>query len=212
MPKISIVTPTIRPAGIQRVYESLKHQTFQDFEWLVEINTSGKTDFNQSMNKMIARAKGEIIVSIQDYIAIPDNALEYIANLPPAFYTFPVGKVLQDGDVPVWDWRAAESRPVNFMEWEICFGSAPRQALIDIGGFDEALDEAWGFDNVNVGQRAELDGYKILCDNTIKAIAIDHDLLMRHPLKHLRDEALHNQRIDMFRRGERINHIAKYMV
>lgn len=212
MPRISVVTPTLRVAGLQRVYEALKRQTFQDYEWLVEINTSGKTDFNQAMNKMIARAKGDIIVSVQDYIAIPDNALEYIASLPPNFYTFPVGKIRQEGDTPVWDWRTVQSRPVNFMEWEICFGSAPRQALIDIGGFDEALDLAWGFDNVNVGQRAELDGHKILCDNTIKAIAIDHDFFEEHPLKHLRDEALHNQRIDMFRRGERINHIARYMV
>ena len=212
MPKITVVTPTIRPAGLQRVYESLKRQTFKDFEWLVEINTSGKTDFNRSMNKMIARAKGDIIVSVQDYIAIPDNALEYISKLEPAFYTFPVGKIRQEGDKPVWDWRAVESRPVNFMEWEICFGCAPRQSLIDIGGFDEVLDLAWGFDNVNVGQRAELDGHKILCDNNIKAVAIDHDFFMEHPLKHLRDEALHNQRIDMFRRGKRINHIEQYMV
>lgn len=181
-------------------------------EWLVEINVSGQTDFNQAMNKMIARAKGDWIVSVQDYIAIPDNALEYISQLEPAFYTFPIGKVLSDEDSPRWDWRAAESRPINFMEWEICFGAAPRQALIDIGGFDEQLDQAWGFDNVNVGYRAYKAGYKMLCDNTIKAIAFDHDAVMSHPLKDRRDPALHNKRLADFDRGEKVTDIQKYIV
>lgn len=208
----SIVTPTIRPEGLKRVYDSLKRQTRQDFEWLVEINTSGKTDFNQSMNKMIARAKGDWIVSVQDFIAIPDNALEYIATLEPAFYTFPVGKIIEEGDEIKWDWRASSTRPANFMEWEICFGAAPRQALITIGGFDEALDEGWGFDNVNVGFRAEQAGYNIICDNSIKAVAIDHDAFMEHPLKKFRDPTLHNYRLDCFRRGETVQDIHKYMV
>ena len=186
------------------MYESLKRQTYKSFEWLVEINTSGETDFNRSMNRMLSRAKGDIIVSVQDYIAIPDNALEYIVALPPAFYTFPVGKVLHEDDDPRWDWRKAESRPINFMEWEICFGSAPRQWLIDIGGFDEELDKAWGFDNVNVGFRAEQAGYTMLCDNTIPAVAIDHDAFTKHPLKHKRDTTLHNQRLNYFKSGGKI--------
>lgn len=178
----------------------------------MEVNVSGQTDFNQSMNKMIARAKGDWIVSVQDYIAIPDNALEYISTLEPAFYTFPVGKILNEGDSPRWDWRAAESRPINFMEWEICFGAAPRRALIDIGGFDEELDKAWGFDNVNVGFRAEQAGYKLLCDSSIKAVAIDHDAFMEHPLKNKRDSALHNRRINEFQQGAKVKDIHKYMV
>lgn len=209
---LSIVTPTIRPQGLDRVYQALKKQTYRDFEWLVEINTTGKTDFNQSMNKMIARAKGDWIVSVQDFIAIPDNALEYIAGLEKAFYTFPVGKIRHDGDNPVWDWRAAESRPVNFMEWEICFGAAPRDWLIALGGFDEVLDQAWGFDNVNVGYRADKAGYPLRCDNTIKAVAIDHDFFMEHPLKKQRDPGLHNRRLSDFSRGETVKDIHKYLV
>lgn len=194
------------------MYESLKKQTHKDFEWLVEINTSGTTDFNQSMNKMIARAKGDWIVSIQDFIAVPENALEYIARLPLGFYTFPVGKVLTDNDSPRWDWRMAESRPINFMEWEICFGAAPRQYLLDIGGFDEELDKAWGFDNVNVGFRAERAGYTLQCDNSLPAVAIDHDAFMEHPLKNKRDTALHNQRLNFFRSGGIVQDVQKYMV
>lgn len=209
---LSIVTPTIRPNGLQRVYESLKNQTYTDFEWLVEINTSGETDFNQSMNKMIARAKGDIIVSIQDYIAIEPTALEHIANLSPAFYTFPVGKILKEEDEPRWDWRKHKNEKIHWQEWEICFGCAPRKALIDIGGFDEQLDQAWGFDNVNVGFRANQAGFELKCDNTISAIALDHDAFMAHPLKERRDSTLHNKRLDDFRKGVKIDDVQKYML
>lgn len=184
--------------------ESLRKQTLRDFEWLVEVNVSGETDFNQAMNRMLRRAKGDIIVSVQDYIAIPDNALEYIVSLPPAFYTFPIGKIINENDSPRWDWRESESRDINFMEWEICFGAAPRDWLIAIGGFDEELDKAWGFDNVNTGLRASLAGYPMKCDNTIKAIAFDHDAVMSHPLKHKRDPKLHNDRLEYFRNGGKL--------
>ena len=174
---------------------------------MIEVNTSGETDFNQAMNRMINRAKGEIIVSVQDFIGIQETALEEITKLDPAFYTYPVGKIEKEGDTPRWDWRKEESRDVNFMEWEICFGSAPREWLKQIGGFDEVLDEAWGFDNVNAGLRASLAGYPLKCINTITAVALDHDAFMEHPLKHKRDLVLHNSRLDDFRQGVSINYV-----
>ena len=210
--KITVVTPTLNERvqrnGLARVADSLSKQTFKDFEWLVEVNTSGETDFNQAMNKMIKRAKGDIIVSVQDFIAIEPTALEKIVELEPAFYTFPVGKILEEGETPTWDWRHAGSRDLSFTEWEICFGAAPREWLVDIGGFDEVLDQAWGFDNVNVGMRASLAKYPMKCNSDIVSVALDHDAFMEHPLKHKRDETLHNARLDDFRQGKTINYLA----
>lgn len=160
---------------------------------------------------MIARAKGDWIVSVQDHIAIPDNALEHIASLEPAFYTFPIGKVIEDGDEPRWDWRKHRHGDIHWQEWEICFGAAPRAWLIEIGGFDEQLDQAWGFDNVNVGLRADLAGFPMRCDNTIPAIAFDHDAKGEISFRERRDETLHNKRLNDFRRGERVSDIAKYL-
>ena len=36
MPKITVVTATIRPQYLNLTYECLKKQTFKDFEWLRE--------------------------------------------------------------------------------------------------------------------------------------------------------------------------------
>ncbi len=210
--KFTIVTPTlidrVHMGGLDRVARGLKKQSFKDFEWLVEVNTTGETDFNHSMNSMLRRARGEIVVSIQDFIEIEEDALKKISKLDYGFYTFPVGKVLKDGDPVRWDWRIEETRKCNFAEWEICFGCAPLEWIKKIGGFDEVLDQAWGFDNVNVGMRAEMQGYDIYCNNEIKAIAVDHDAFMKHPLKHKRDVLLHNSRLDDFRKGVKINYLA----
>lgn len=213
--KISVVTPSIRPVGMERVRHSLMKQTFKDFEWLVEINWTGETDFNEAMNRMIGRARGELIVSVQDYIAIPEDGLEYFWDAyveKPGFYTAPVGKIINEDDDPEWDWRVHKDGPIAWNEWEICWGSAPRKALIDIGGFDEILDTAWGFDNVNTAYRAHLKGYEFYCLHDNKAVALDHDAMMEHPLKYRRDPELHQKRLDYFFKGGTCDCIDRHLL
>lgn len=213
--KISVVTPSIRPNGLERVRDSLLQQTFKNFEWLVEINWTGETDFNEAMNRMIGRARGELIVSIQDYIAIRADGLQrfwdaYVEK--PGFYTAPVGKIMTEGEVPRWDWRVHKNGPIAWSEWEICYGAAPRKALIEIGGFDEILDSAWGFDNVNTAYRAHLAGYEFFCLHDNESVAIDHDAFMAHPLKHRRDPELHQRRLDYFFKGGRCDCIDRHLL
>jgi len=202
--KISVVTPTIRPQGLEVLADCLKKQTFKEFEWLVEINVSGETDFNNAMNKMIKRAQGSLIVSIQDYTRIPNDGLENMwkdYEDKPAFYTYPLSKQMADGSIKT-DWRThREEKKCNFMEWEIDCGSAPKKWLINIGGFDEYLDEYWGFDNVNVGLRADKEGYPILLSHSTEALALDHDSFMEHPFREKRNPEFHNKRLDDIRKG-----------
>lgn len=208
--KISVITPTIRPEGLVVLANSLKKQTLKDFEWLVDINISGKPDFNQAMNRMLRRSQGELIVSIQDFIQIPEDGLEqfWVAykDNPNTFFTAPVGKTL-DWQTIEYDWRKDRVDQCNWMEWEIDYGCASYEALQAIGGFDEELDTQWGFDNVNIGLRAEIGGYvfKNLPNNC--ATAYDHNRKIDHPFLKLRDPDFHNQRLDEFRRGHTVHYI-----
>lgn len=198
--KISVVTPSIRPEGLKCIQEALARQTLQDFEWLVEISPIGRVDFNEVMNKMLRRAKGELIVSLQDWITIPDDGLEKFWKAhkeKEGFYTSPV---IKGGSQ---DWRIDREEECEWNEWEIDWGAAPLKALKEIGGFDEELDKGWGFDNVNVGMRAELAGYKFynIKDNIAKGYDHEKD---GHPYREKQDTMLHNKRLEYFKQGIKI--------
>lgn len=210
--KISVLTPSIRPLGLEIVRNGLLKQTFTEFEWLVEIGL-GKHDLNSAYNRMLRRAKGELVVSLQDHILIRPDFLQRWWNAhqenPNAFMTAPVGKVddLHYSSKPVWDWRAYRNdetkniRPCEWNCWEIDNGAAPLTALKAIGGFDEALDGHWSADNVNVGKRAQLAGYDFKClfDNPV--LAYDHDAHVSHPFRASFDGTFNTKRMALFEGG-----------
>ena len=189
-PLVSVLTPSVRPLGLEVTRTSLLAQTFTSFEWLVEINCTGKHDFNAAMNRMLRRAKGTLVVSIQDYIKAPPDYLQkfWDAHLkkPTTFFTAPVGKV-DDLDNPKdirWDWRAhSDIATIRDDCWEIDSAAAPLSALKEIGGFDEYLDQWWSSDNVSVGKRAALAGYPLELLFTNPSIAYDHDAHQKHPFR-----------------------------
>ncbi len=183
--------------------KSLNKQTRNDFEWLIESHDPKEPpDFNQAMNRLIRKAKGELLVIVQDYIKIPENGLESFFKAykkePNVAFTAPV---IKEGKK---DWRCYRDTDCNFMEWECDYASIPRKMLVEIGGFDEELDKQWGFDNVNVALRIEMAGYKIKCLKDNRASVIDHNKIIKHPYQKLRDPDFHNQRLNEIRRGLKI--------
>lgn len=192
---ISVLTPTIRPKGLEIVQKSLQHQTFKDFEWLTEIGIPERGhDLNAAFNRMIRRSKGELLVFYEDYTKILDDGLERFWKAyqehPDTLFTSPLGKVNDWNDKPRWDWRAKKqtSDQKDYTDalprcWEIDWGSAPKKALYDVGGFDEELDKHWSGDNVSVACRADLKGWKFKCLFTNPAVAFDHDAHSPHPFR-----------------------------
>lgn len=171
-------------------------QTFDknEFEWLVDINITGEHDLNASFNRLIKRSKGELIVFYEDYTRIMPDGLERFwqayKDHPDTLFTAPLGKVDAWGDQPRWDWRAMKQSEdqgdYTECRWQTCeldWGAIPRKVLYDIGGFDEELDKHWSCDNVNVGCRANLKGYKFKCVFTNPAVALDHDAFIKHPFR-----------------------------
>jgi hypothetical protein len=200
---ISVLTPSVRPQGLETTRTSLLSQTFRDFEWLTELNASGKPDLNHAYNRMLRRAKGELIVSLQDNIEIGPDALQrcwdYYQKHPTRFVTFPVSQ----GSPDKWDWRGVQpEHRAQYMDWEIDFGMAPKKLLCDIGGFDEHLDSlTWGYDNVNVGLRAEMAGYEIWSNPEIRANGLPHE---RKTFRDKQRALLHAQRLEEIQNGFQI--------
>ena len=93
--KITVVTPTIREAGLEIVKKALENQTFTDFEWLVgspfmlkknysKVNFHWIEDdfefgfwtLNRIYNKLFKAAQGELIVTLQDWIHVDPDGLQ----------------------------------------------------------------------------------------------------------------------------------------
>ena len=88
---ISIITPTIRRSGLDVVRRGILKQSYKDIEWLIgssfdpEIEEAiwvkdnfinGFWSLNRITNKLIKEAKGEIIVTLEDWIYINPDAIE----------------------------------------------------------------------------------------------------------------------------------------
>lgn len=197
--RISVITPSIRPRGLEVTFNTLKDQTFTDFEWLPRLSIPGqKPDLCKQMNAALREAKGELVVFLQDFITIEDEGLQkmwdfYKAN-PTAAWTSPVGKVLKlDADPIKWDWRyyvKSTEREVDYQRWEIDWGAAPLRLIHDAGNFDEEYDSGFGWENVDLGARMAKIGTRFLVDTSNAAVAIDHDKLMHHPFKHKANQDL----------------------
>ncbi len=187
--RISVLTPTIRPEHLAITAKSLQNQSFKDFEWLVDIDfPSDRFLLPMAMNRLLSRAKGEIIVILQDCITVEPNFLQHVSDTyTEDFVTYPLGKEGPGVYDIKWDWRKSSIRQAkDFIEpqcWESDIASAPRKAFFDIGGYDEAYCDGWSWDNVEVAYRAEIAGYKFRCDNRVSGIAIDHDAVQEHPFR-----------------------------
>lgn len=210
MPKITVVTPTIRIDGLKPIQESLKTQTFTDYEWAVEIGL-GKHDLNAAFNRMIKRAKGELIVFAEDFMKFPPDYLQKFWDAYQSdknvFWTAPLGKTLDWKEIK-WDWRGySDAVDTTYNCWEIDSGAAPKKALYDVGGFDEELDKRWSADNVSVGARAAHFGYKFKNLFTNPAMVYDHDAVEPHPFRDKFDPAFTNERLEYYKFNQKLPYL-----
>jgi hypothetical protein len=198
---ISILTPTIRPEGLEIVRKALLEQTETDWEWLIGSTFDPKIkeaiwvkdDFkggvwtlNRIYNKMISKASGELLISWQDFTYAKPDTLEkfyYHYLTEPTMLVGAVGNKYEDETWQKQTWQDPRERNdqgnyynVNFndVEWNLC--SCPKQALFDIGGLDEGMDMIFfGMDGFNVNHRLKDSGqYDFKLDQTIKSYSLGH--------------------------------------
>lgn len=206
MVKISCITPSIRPKGLAITQKCLAEQTYQDFEWLVEIGIPTRgCDLSRAFNRMLRRAKGEWIVVLEDYIKIRPDGLEKFLEIadPKKLYTGAVGMTLDYKDVK-WDWRArGEFREEDYSHWEIDWAFGPRQAFEDVGGFEEEYDQFWSIENVEIAHRMSKLGYKFYVMPNNKALQYDHDKVFKHPFREKYNPLFHSARMQDIEMGNK---------
>lgn len=203
---ISIITPSIRCKGLSIVQKCLSRQTYQNFEWLVEIGIPTRgCDLSRAFNRMLRRARGEWIAILQDYTRIEPDGLEKFLKIadPKKLYTGALGKTLDWKNVK-WDWREfGEFREVDYRRWEIDWGFASLQAFRDVGGFEEEYDQFWSSENVEIAYRMSKLGYRFYVMPNNKAIQYDHDKVFKHPFRHKFNPTFHSAYLQDIEMGNR---------
>lgn len=190
MCKITVITPTNRgDEALTLVIKSLKQQTFKDFEWILQRPDSKPEGLawtlNRDYNTAIRKAKGDLIISWQDYTYAKPDTLErfydHFTTEPNTLVTA-VGNKYENESWTVLAWKDPRIRddqgtyyPCYFsdIEWNLC--SIPKNAIYSVGGFDESLDTKYGMDGFSVNDRINLmGGYDFKIDQSIKSYSIPH--------------------------------------
>jgi len=210
--KITILSPTVRPKGLYVTASAVSRQDFRDFEWLVgspfvpELETDnipnykwvedgfggGLWSLNRVMNKMLKEAKGEIIVSLQDWIWVPPDGLQKFVDAFADLHSQGIEAIVSGvGDqyekmgkfkpeVKIWSDPRKNLNNGSFyevfpndIEWNYC--AVSRKAIFDIGGFDEEMDfRCRGVDAIQVMERLDAVGYKSYIDQANESYTIRH--------------------------------------
>ncbi len=208
------MTPTVRREGIPLVYRALKNQEFTDFEWIIVspkglLNRDDYKDLpsvvlvdeprvgaaywalNRAYNAAIRKAKGDLIISWQDYTFAKYDCLgrfwSHFQDEPNILVTAIGNKyesVYPEVGAMVWsDPRERKDQGTYYLcnfddiEWNLC--SCPKDAILSVGGFDEELDRlGFGMDGFSVNERLSMLGeYDFKIDQTIKSYSVPHDRL-----------------------------------
>lgn len=191
---ISVISCTNRPPdALELVERSLKRQTFKDWEWIVQRPEGERPKglvwtLNRDYNTAIKKSKGDLIISWQDWTyAKPDTLEKFWTHYQqePKTLVTAVGNKYSDDTWIVKTWQDPRERddqgtfygcyPTDI---EGNLASIPRQALYDVGGFDEEMDKYYGMDCYNVFQRInKFGGYDFKIDQTIKSFSLEHGRL-----------------------------------
>ena len=204
---ISVLTPSIRPGGLDMVAKCLKRQTFTDWEWLVsspydppeparQVGVTPKGDYhyalNRDWNKLYREVKGELIVNIVDLLWFPPDILEkfwvhYQEN--PKVLVTGIGHQydqIENGkyEHKMWSDPRARTDQGSFYQiypndFEMCMASIPTKAVKDVGGLDEDYDYGAACSEKEMCLRMDKLGYQFYIDQGIEYRALHHDRLSK---------------------------------
>lgn len=201
--RVSIITPSIRKKGLQIVLKSLLKQEYKDFEWLIgskfdpEIPEAHwvKDDFeggfwtlNRMYNKLIKASKGDIIISWQDNVWAPPDAIQKFESTVSAVRSPVTGvgdqySVLSKWGKPeikIWTDPRRTTQYGSFyqinhndIEWNFC--ACDKQLLYAVGGADEKLDFLGrGGDMFQVTDRLNDLNVPFWIDQTNESLTLQH--------------------------------------
>lgn len=187
MVSISVIIPTIRNVSLNE--KALSRQSFSDYETIIVRPNGPKPEglfytLNRDYNRGIKQAKGQLVVSYQDMIDIRPDTLErfwehYKSN--PKAIVGALGDQYSSMEPPVKVWsdprkttKYGSYYPCMPDDIEFTLCAIPRQAFIDVGGFDEEYDKGAAVGEKELMRRMFKAGYEPYLDQSIEYRALHH--------------------------------------
>lgn len=204
LPLVSVITPTVRPAGLDIVQKSLEKQTYKKWEWLVgspfnphidgakwvtDNFDGGYWSLNRIYNRLFKIAQGKIIVTWQDWIYIPPDGIQKFVDALEEVGDAVVSGVgdqyerLNDWGKPeikIWSDPRKTLKYGSFYECypndaEWNWCAFPKKLINQVGGMDEKLDFlGYGGDQFQVGQRWGDMGVHFWLDQDNESFTVRH--------------------------------------
>ena len=188
--KISVIIPSVRDTSLNE--KCLQRQTFQDFETIIVRPVGQKPaglfyTLNRDYNRGVRQAKGELIISYQDQIKIQHDCLErfwgHYKNNNKSIVGA-VGDQYLSFNPPIKVWidprkRADQGSFYECLEQDVEYTlcSIPKQAIVDVGGFDEYFDHYAAIAEKELNARMYKIGYKFYLDQSLEYEALHHPRL-----------------------------------
>ena len=189
---ISVITPTVRPKGLALVSQALERQTFKDFEHIVQ-GREGKLGDNywtiyQDYNIAVRKAKGELIVSWQDFTYAKSDSLQKFWDHyqeDNKVIVTGVGNKYENDEWIVQTWQDPRQRTDQgtyygcfYNDIELNFAAFPKAAIYEVGGFDERLDKYSSLCGLDVLDRLNIKGgWDFKIDQTNESFSLEHGRL-----------------------------------
>lgn len=179
--KISVVFVTNRKGAVKFLNKQLAKQTFKDFEVIIANDNEDDGGFkprqkkdgdcwniNKAYNDCLDKAKGELLVFLQDFIEINANGLQRFWDLytiyPQGLITGCGHKYNEDGSINEIDDRVFGDKKcerIHWSCWELNWASCPRDIM---PRFNEDMDKRYGGENQYIANIADKQGYLTYLD------------------------------------------------
>ena len=211
---ISVITPTIRIEGLELVAKALRRQTHTDYEWIIvsplsiteldrqtdhanyryvkepEKDLGDYWSIYKAYNEAIRHAKGDLIITWQDYTYTKPDTLErfwahYLRE--PKTIIGAVGNKYEDDTWTVKTWHDPREHSnygegayyqCNYNDIELNLSAWPKQSFYAVGGFDEYLGKYSSLCGLDVLDRLNMiGGWDFKLDQSIKSYSLEHGRL-----------------------------------
>lgn len=193
MPSFDVVTVTKRQGWENGAWQTMQKQTelpgqwiviyeepikLPHFKWIVTEHAPEKiraSNLNASLNAGLRKVTADYVIFYQDFIDLPRDCFKKLMELADERTFVTTATINDDGSDDARYTGADSVRKIRPEQWEANVSIAPMKVLRELGGFEEALDDGWSWDNVLVAQKAATLGCKFIIDETNRPQLLPHE-------------------------------------